>query len=225
MGYTHYWYREKEIPLEKFRKIKEDFTKFLPLFKALDVQLANGLGEGQPVITDDEITFNGKHNCGHPINEAIVIPWPSRTPKNGVATDSKKAIEGSWFAGVVLNQRACDGHCDYETFYFPRNLAKNHLGTPERQPIGKIAYYKMDGWNTRTPVYSNPKVVGKYFDCCKTAFRPYDLAVNVFLIIAKYYLKNTIQVRSDGDLPEWKDAVIMVQNALGYGEDFKLDRD
>ncbi len=202
MGYTHYWYRPKEIPQAQFEKIEEDFKKFLPLFKAMDIQLADGNGKGEPELTKDLICFNGKHNCGHTENKSIVIPWPSKNHKNGVAPDSKKAVNGSWFAGVTLNQRTCNGTCDYETFYFPRILPKRDY-----------------------PYSTNGKNKKLLFDCTKTAFRPYDLAVNIFLIIAKHYLKTQIVVHSDGEISEWLDAVTIVKNALGYGEDFILNND
>lgn len=201
MGYTHYWYRGKEISPETFRAIVKDFKTLLPLFKVLDVKLADGRGEGEPVITDEEVAFNGSVHCGHPVNHDIVIPWPTTTKdqiatKNGVAPDSEKAIVGHWFAGVTLNQRTCDGDCSYETFDFPR-------------------VFKPEPWQ-------KPKEDGKYFSCCKTAYRPYDLAVTAFLIITKHHMKKDIRVSSDGEIKDWWDAATICKNALGYGLDFKL---
>lgn len=77
MGYTHYWHRTKTIDAKTFKAIVEDFKKFLPLFKVLDVQLADGNGEGEPEITEDRVCFNGKRACGHKTNKNVVIPWPS----------------------------------------------------------------------------------------------------------------------------------------------------
>jgi hypothetical protein len=193
MGYTHYTYRkEREIEKERFAAIVADFKKFLPLFRVLDVQLAGGTGTGMPVLDSEEVIFNGSSHCGHPPNKNIVIPWPSEVPKFGVAKSADKALCGSWFAGVVLNQRACDGDCSYETFCFPRRIA----GSPNER--------------------------GLFFDCCKTAFRPYDLAVQVFLVVAKHHMGNELIVKSDGDVPQWLDAVKLCENVLGYGSDFVL---
>ena len=43
------------------------------------------------------------------------------------------------------------------------------------------------------------------FDCCKTARKPYDLAVMLVLMLYKYYFKDDVRVSSDGDWDgEWK---------------------
>jgi len=195
MGYSHYWHRnEREIEKKKFGAIVADFKKLLPLFKVLDVQLAGGNGTGEPVINDQEVVFNGNTHCGHPQNKNIVIPWPSDNPKFGVAKSGEQALCDTWFAGVVLNQRICNGDCSYETFYFPRRIPQQY--STERN--------------------------GYYFDCCKTAFRPYDLAVQVFLIIAKHHLGKAMVVKSDGDVRQWLDAVKLCENVLNYGSDFQL---
>jgi len=216
MGYTHYWYRESEISPETFRAIVKDFKTLLPLFKVLDVKLADGMGEGEPVITDEEVRFNGSVHCGHPVNHEIVLPWPALTTKNGVAPSSGGAIAGNWFAGVLLNQRTCNGDCSYESVDFPRVIPKE-----EEHLIGEIDYYDQNG-----RVIKNEKpTVGKFFNFCKTAYRPYDLAVTAFLIIAKHHLGKRILVHSDGEIKDWWDAATICQNAFGYGHDFKLGND
>jgi len=213
MGYTHYWYREREINRETYKKIVEDFKKLIPTLRVLDIKLGDGFGENEPIITDNEVYFNGLRNCGHKKNGHLVLPWPSSKTKFGTAPNTEVAIDGNWWAGVTLNQRACDGDCSYETFGFPRTVEREHI-------IGEIAYRKMSG----EVVYNEPKKVGKYFNCCKTAFRPYDLAVNIFLIITKHYLGEKILVSSDGDFQHWIDGAKICQNAFGYGlEDFQLD--
>ncbi|MGC8936549.1 MAG: hypothetical protein ACP5KV_04200, partial [Candidatus Methanomethylicaceae archaeon] len=72
MGYTHYWYRPKEIPKEKFHEIVVDFRRLLPLFRRLDIKLAGGSGTGRPKINGNEVCFNGLMHCGHPRNKNIV---------------------------------------------------------------------------------------------------------------------------------------------------------
>jgi len=214
MGYTHYWYREREIEAPAFHNIVEDFKKLLPLFKVLDIPLANGFGEDKPVIDDRKVWFNGLRNCGHPKNKHIGLAWPSDSPKFGTASNSEGTICGSWCAGVVINQRTCDGDCSYETFHFPRIIPDEYA-----HKIGKIRYHKIDG----TVIYNPPERVGRYFDFCKTNFKPYDLAVQVFLVIAKHHLGSRIIVASDGTIQQWLDAVQICQNAFSYGmDDFKL---
>lgn len=67
---------------------------------------------------------------------------------------------------------------------------------------------------------------GFYWNCVKTAFRPYDLAVCCVLLIFKHYLKDDFLLRSDGETKDgieenWKLAIREVYNILGYTNDFK----
>lgn len=198
MGYTHYWYRDKEIPQEKFSAIVEDFAMLLPVFAENGVKLAGGLGEGLPEVNDKEVWFNGSENCGHPMNHSIVMPWPAKGA--GGVGDSETADVGTWYAGAKIITRCCDGDCSYETFNFPQKM-------------------ELKGW--QEPDNENRK----YFNCCKTAFRPYDLAVTAFLVIAKHHLGDSIIVRSDGEEEHWFDAKLLCQLNLDYGVSFKLDYD
>ena len=61
MGWTHYWNRESELPLDKFSDVTFDCRKVL---ESLDIPLAGIEGSGSPKITDDEILFNGIANAG-----------------------------------------------------------------------------------------------------------------------------------------------------------------
>lgn len=66
---------------------------------------------------------------------------------------------------------------------------------------------------------------GKYFSFCKTAEKPYDLLVCACLIVLKHYFGNKIIVHSDGGNEDWKNARVLCQETLGYGEDFLLDKE
>lgn len=195
MGYTHYWYRHKEIEPQTFSRIARDFRCLLPVFKNLNIQLAGGEGDGEPEIDDEIICFNGSRHCGHPKDTSIAIPWPAKDA-TGIAVPGEDVRSGSWPAGVLLQKRACDGDCSYETFCLPRVFTDSEWQKPEN---------------------------GLYFDFCKTAFRPYDMAVTACLVIAKHYLQDRIVVRSDGDDDQWQDAKWLCQIELGYGLDFHLD--
>jgi len=199
---------------EVFRKIVDDFKKLLPAFKMLDIPLANGVGEGELVINYNAVIFNGKRRCKHGSSKKLTIPWPDDDiiplfP----ASDPEKAVSGTWFAGDLLRQRACSGDdCSYETFYFPR-IEEDGL------VIGPITYYDMNG----KPVYHDKRVVGKIFNFCKTAFRPYDLAVISFLIIAKHYLGDEIIIHTDGEYQHWMDGFYLCQDQLGYGAEYTIE--
>jgi hypothetical protein len=62
-----------------------------------------------------------------------------------------------------------------------------------------------------------------YFHFCKTAYKPYDLAVQVCLVIAAHHLGDAILVSSDGSQEQWQDAIALCQSVLGYGGGFRLD--
>jgi hypothetical protein len=213
MGYTHYWYRQREIQPEIFKKIVSDFRCILPVLEDCGVPLAGGFGEGEPVITEELVSFNGRRHCGHRSVD-MHIAWPAPEACGISPEAAKEAVTGTWFAGALLNTRCCDGDCSHETFYFPRVEENPHI-------IEKISHYRMKG-SRQVPVYSECQLVGTCFSCCKTAFKPYDLAVTAFLIIAKHHLAKII-VRSDGGKPQWQDAQWLCQIELGYGLDFKLE--
>jgi hypothetical protein len=196
MGYTHYWYRQKEISPEVYSSIVQDFRCLLPMLERWGIRLAGGLGEGEPHIDEEAVWFNGLRDCGHRSDRDFFIAWPAEDAR-GIAAPDEDVKVGTWFAGNLLSKRACDGDCSHETFHFPRVL--------------------------RPPSWQKPKENGLYFNFCKTAFKPYDLAVTAFLVVAKHHLGSRIIVRSDGDDCHWQDAKWLCQLELGYGLDFRLD--
>lgn len=66
--------------------------------------------------------------------------------------------------------------------------------------------------------------LGRYFQFCKTARKPYDLAVCAALIAAKHHFPE-MKVTSDGEESDWKDACDLCQRVLGFGAAFTLDPD
>lgn len=70
MGYTHYWDRDPLVNEKNFLKVGADFKKMLEPLRKQGVPLAGGNGEGNPVINDKEIVFNGLKNCGHDVHDS-----------------------------------------------------------------------------------------------------------------------------------------------------------
>lgn len=62
--------------------------------------------------------------------------------------------------------------------------------------------------------WQKPKEDGLYFDFCKTARKPYDLAVCAVLLAFKFHFGDVIKVSSDGGLSEgeWNPAVDLVKS-------------
>jgi hypothetical protein len=128
MGYTHYWHRPRAIAEEAFRAIRTDFARLiLPLADA-GATLAGGLGKGVPEIDDDGIRFNGMHDCGHPKNEEISIPYPSEYAE-GVGLSSSAVDETSEGLTTLLKHRCCNGNCDYETFSLTGPWTQSQAGS------------------------------------------------------------------------------------------------
>jgi hypothetical protein len=236
LGYTHYWRRIEKFDPRQFEKVVRDFKKVVEYLSPF-VPLADGLGRGKAVIDNKMIWFNGLENCGH-TSRNLGITWPEKNA-NGIAfiVDKYKEIptrtlvtmlcgkeeklavndsdvSGTWFAGLKLKKRSCGGDCSHETFALPLAIEKEDW----QKPIEKIGYYDQNG----NPVYNDPEKVGLYFNCCKTAYKPYDLAVIICLIIAKHHLDKDILISSDGDLDQWQDGMLICQKILGYGLDFRL---
>jgi hypothetical protein len=196
MGYCHYWEVEPEIDRDQFARIVEEFQKIVLALDDLAVRLAGPLGEGLPEIDADHIAFNGLWHCGHAKNEEIAIPFPA--PDAAGIGSSVDAVEGSYFGmGTLLKHRTCDGNCSYETFRLSRQC----------DDTARIAK-------------------GRFANSCKTAFRPYDLAVQCALLIAKHHLKDEIGVWSGGTDFHWNDARRLCYLHLGYPlVQYRIDRD
>lgn len=199
MGYTHYWYRPRKISEPDMQAIAGDFARLVLALDDMGVKIADGLGHGTPTITPELVWFNGVENCGHAKNESVSIPWPDARA-SGV-NDSRNPVSGSWFAGALLSTRTCNGDCSYETFNFPREMEAD-------------SYWQ-----------SNERHKDLFFNCTKTAFRPYDLAVTAFLIIAKHHLGERIIVSSDGEDENWMEAKQVCQAFLDYGMEYRLDEE
>jgi hypothetical protein len=194
MGYCHCWKIEQEIDVKTFSCIVDDVQRTVLTLDDMGVRLAGPLGEGLPEIDADHIAFNGLRHCGHVVNEEVAIPFPSANAA-GVGT-SFNAVEGSYFGmGTLLRHRTCDGNCSYETFQLVRKCSE----------IEKLRN-------------------GRYSDSCKTGFRPYDLAVQCVLLIAKHHLKDRIEVWSGGNDYHWKDARQLCYVHLSYNlQQYRID--
>jgi hypothetical protein len=196
MGYNHFWETDAEIDEKSFSSIVVDFQRVVLALDDLGVRLAGGLGEGLPEINADLIRFNGVWHCGHAKSEEIVIPFPA-ADASGIGS-SIDAVGGSYFGmGTLLKHRTCDGNCSYETFTLSRRC-----------------------------VDASRVVNGRFNDSCKTGFRPYDLAVQCVLLIAKHHLKDRIGVWSGGTDYHWNDARRLCYLHLDYPlVQYRIDRD
>ena len=61
------------------------------------------------------------------------------------------------------------------------------------------------------------------FSYCKTEKLPYDICVQLVLIIMKQHFGDEIAISSDGSEDDWKQAKELCQKILKYGIEFKLE--
>ena len=218
MGYTHYWRAIPNLNKYQFAKVAADFKKIVPTLEHCGVKLADAFGadNSKPTITSKAIIFNGLENCGHQERD-LGVTWPDKNARGGVSAAAiaggktammhagtldqymQTEVNGSWFAGASLMTRTCGGHCAHETFSLEQKMHPESWQKPDEQ--------------------------GRYFNFCKTAYKPYDLAVTVALVIAKHYLGDAIEVSSDGEMKDWQDAKDICEHFLGYGADFTLPKE
>lgn len=192
MGYTHYWQRSLIINPTTYFRIVEDFRTLLHTLRVTEVHLAGPSGSGSPVLRYHNVAFNGKSLCGHPTRD-LGIAWPAENASGVLLNPETDPVVGRWMGGAQLSARTCDGYCSHEAFAFPRGEKPDSHPTP-----------------------------GGCFRFCKTAYKPYDLAVCVFLVIAKRHLGGSLQVDSDGTLHHFRDAILLCEDHLGYGDGFRL---
>ena len=213
MGYTHYWYTVPELPTDKWQSFKKDCKAILAYCEELGIAIGDfgGNEKSKPVINDNELGFNGRDDQEAGIwttEQDIIIPWPSPSASiKEMTADPINKTEGNWFAGDLVSQRVAPirdgkGSGSYETFCI------------ERKQEVKEQWLKSKK--------DDPKY-GKLFAFCKTAYRPYDLAVTACLIAAKQHFGNDIYLSTDGDDKDWMDGRIMCNNLFGYGLSLTLD--
>lgn len=65
---------------------------------------------------------------------------------------------------------------------------------------------------------------GRVFHFCKTARKPYDVVVAAALIALKHRLGEAVHVSSDGNDEEWAEGKALAQSALGFGDDYAIQR-
>ena len=64
-----------------------------------------------------------------------------------------------------------------------------------------------------------------YFECTKTARKPYDIVVQCCLILAKKHLGKGISISSDGEKDDWLDAINIIEKDFGYKVKTRWSRD
>jgi hypothetical protein len=79
MGYTHYWrfHRDKmttEDIRNTFKAVSEEFQDIINKLPQSKKIIRGGLGEGEPIINETEIWFNGDEELGND-HETFSVNW------------------------------------------------------------------------------------------------------------------------------------------------------
>lgn len=252
MGYSHYFYRPKELNSKKFKEFTNDCKKIFEYSEnQLGIELANGMGDinSDPKITSNLLCFNGSNT--QPIGvfttmDKISIPWFS---SNANLTESKQSptadkTDGQWFAGDYVSQRVAPTKIlnvkEIVEKLYEKVKDKKKLSKREKRFLTKYseANEVEFGSGENETVYIERKLSKEdidwqlnreekrelFFGCCKTACRPYDLIVTAVFIALKHHFSECV-IRSDGEDKDWQDGRILCQNLLGYGIDFSVDKE
>lgn len=98
-------------------------------------------------------------------------------------------------------------------------------GTPQVNP--DIVQFNGIGDQTHES-FTIRRVIEKpgHFDFCKTARKPYDLAVTACLIVVDHYVNagetRAMQISSDGNREDWEPGIALAQTLFGYGQEFDI---
>lgn len=205
MGYTHYWYRPEHLDSQKFAAFAKDCAKIVMHSRGLGIDIAGGLGDGNPEITPQKVWFNGSDEQvpgRWTTQEQITIPWPADSAESELLEMAwEKKTAGTWYAGDLLSSRVAPVD----------NLTGKGSGSYETFAID--VYEKQSEWRKDEP---------SVFTCCKTGYRPYDLTVTACLVAFKHHFGDTVKVSSDGEMKDWIDGIMMCENLFSYGLDFKF---
>lgn len=106
---------------------------------------------------------------------------------------------------------------------FPRLASFDGRGEPvlgpERVDFNGVAPEDYESFNFPPEEGGYVTEEGFLFSACKTAKKPYDLAVTAFLTLARWHLGDAIHVSSDGGIEDWAPATSLVERELGYPVD------
>jgi hypothetical protein len=188
VGYTHYWTRRPVLDTSTFSLWSRDCKAIVEASARVGVRLSGPLGHGDPMVSDREVRFNGPDHCGHR-TESFGVAWPADNAA-GVARHGSDSAIGEWYAGAELESRACGGRCSHETFAIDR------------------LYESMGEWD-------NANEHGQYGEFCKTAYRPYDIAVTACLLMLARRFGDSVTVSSDGGETHWREGQQLVLIACG----------
>ena len=223
-AYEQYWLAAPELPQREWDLAAGDFARIAAALHAAGLCLAGPDGDGGAVINGDVIAFNGVRRCGHAPQRRGGVAWPD-PGATGIARQAQGSARPAAAAAAEeglgeysprmppliapASARACDGSCAAGPFVLRRTMPDNEY----TKVYGTESPLTINGVRDAIP----REWVGKYFNKCRTLYKPYDLAVCCCLLVAKRWFGALMVVASDGTNDNWADVRGACQRVLGYG--------
>jgi len=63
MGYTHYWRQSRRMTDDEWSAVTDGARKIVDVSRRLRIRLAGPVGDGEPVFTDESLSFNGSFDA------------------------------------------------------------------------------------------------------------------------------------------------------------------
>ena len=182
MGYTHYWsYKNPVFDLANNTNKKEDIRRtYRGDFERVKSEIANLPSHADLVKRIKKHTEAFKKIAAE-LNGVLpkIQQEQGFVLKGGMGEGEPRISENEvWFNGDGTN----DQNLDHETFAIDLFETGNYR---------KIDEFDKEG----------------IFGFCKTAYKPYDFAVMISLMVIKHHLGADFSISSDGGIEEWKDAI------------------
>jgi hypothetical protein len=196
MGYTHYYYVSSYYKQEVWDALLKDVKKLL----VLPIPKVCAVSNTPPY----EYEYMDIDNLGELINTEEVIDG-----NQGYYNIDETEIS---FNGI--------GELAHEQFKLYQRMPPDVF---ERQEEFAKRWSVPPGIEVQKE--QNSKMLHPYFECTKTARKPYDIVVQCCLILAKKHLGDGIAVSSDGGEDEWTEAIRIIEKNFGYKVKTRWSRD
>lgn len=196
MGYTHYYYVSSYYKQEAWDVLLKDIKKLLE----------------QPIPLSYTYNYYGgskKRNDGYRLLGDLINSEKVIDGNQGYYKMNKTEIS---FNGI--------GELAHEQFKLYQRMPPDVF---ERQEEFAKRWSVPPGIEVQKE--QNSKMLHPYFECTKTARKPYDIVVQCCLILAKKHLGDGIAVSSDGGEDEWTEAIRIIEKNFGYKVKTRWSRD
>ena len=189
MGYTHYYYVNSYYDQDKWDALIKDVKKLLelPIPKALLI------GNSE----DHDYSWYEIKNLGELINGKKVTDG-----NQGHYNINEAEISFNGVGELAHEQFHLWQKMPPDVFERQEEFAKKFAIPPELQPADEST--------------SGSNMAHQFFECTKTARKPYDIVVQCCLILAKKHFDTAIAISSDGGKDEWETAIDIIEKNFGY---------